>query len=167
MRKKFCSKRHVSMAKAISRRKTLKSSSKSKRCHCDIHRKNLLTAKCGADNSKISLLYIWHGMWLKSNLNLFRAINAAFTFFIRRSVYIVIYYGFLLNIRNFGRQYLEENTIVAGKWLNRQNKQIRFISTHWFIDCCRQVFARSPARSLAYGSYWIHNRSGFTQAFST
>ena len=32
-----------------------------------------------------------------------------------RSVYIVIYYGFLLNIRNFGRQYLEENTIVAGK----------------------------------------------------
>jgi hypothetical protein len=30
------------------------------------------------------------------------------------SVYIVIYYGFLLNIRNFGKDYLEENTIICG-----------------------------------------------------
>jgi hypothetical protein len=30
------------------------------------------------------------------------------------SVYIVIYYGFLLNIRNFGIKYLEENTIICG-----------------------------------------------------
>lgn len=33
------------------------------------------------------------------------------------SVYIVIYYGFLLNIRNFGIYYLEENTIICGKQL--------------------------------------------------
>lgn len=31
------------------------------------------------------------------------------------SVYIVIYYGFLLNIRNFGVDYLEENTIICGE----------------------------------------------------
>jgi hypothetical protein len=31
------------------------------------------------------------------------------------SVYIVIYYGFLLNIRNFGKEYLEENTIICGE----------------------------------------------------
>ncbi|KAL7045755.1 hypothetical protein ACKWTF_002324 [Chironomus riparius] len=30
------------------------------------------------------------------------------------SMYIIIYYGFLLNIRNFGREYLEENTIICG-----------------------------------------------------
>jgi Sugar (and other) transporter len=33
------------------------------------------------------------------------------------SVYIVIYYGFLLNIKNFGVHYLEENTIICGKLL--------------------------------------------------
>lgn len=31
------------------------------------------------------------------------------------SVYIVIYYGFLLNIRNFGVYFLVENTIICGK----------------------------------------------------
>lgn len=30
------------------------------------------------------------------------------------SVYIIIYYGFLLNIRNFGVNYLRENTIICG-----------------------------------------------------
>lgn len=38
------------------------------------------------------------------------------------SIYIVIYYGFLLNIRNFGREYLEENTIICGK--NRMNELV-------------------------------------------
>lgn len=30
------------------------------------------------------------------------------------SIYIIIYYGFLLNIRPFGREYLEINTVIAG-----------------------------------------------------
>ena len=30
------------------------------------------------------------------------------------SIYIVVYYAFLLNIRTYGRDYLEINTIVAG-----------------------------------------------------
>lgn len=30
------------------------------------------------------------------------------------SIYIIIYYGFLLNIRPFGREYLELNTVIAG-----------------------------------------------------
>lgn len=30
------------------------------------------------------------------------------------SIYIIIYYGFLLNVRGFGRQLLEINTVVAG-----------------------------------------------------
>lgn len=30
------------------------------------------------------------------------------------SIYIIIYYGFLLNIRPFGRQYLEVNTAICG-----------------------------------------------------
>lgn len=30
------------------------------------------------------------------------------------SIYIVIYYGFLLNIRGFGREFLELNTVIAG-----------------------------------------------------
>lgn len=30
------------------------------------------------------------------------------------SIYIVIYYGMLLNIRTFGRDYLEVNTVIAG-----------------------------------------------------
>lgn len=29
------------------------------------------------------------------------------------SIYIVVYYGYLLNIRVYGRDYLEENTIIA------------------------------------------------------
>lgn len=29
------------------------------------------------------------------------------------SIYIVVYYGWLLNIRVYGREYLEENTIIA------------------------------------------------------
>jgi MFS family permease len=31
------------------------------------------------------------------------------------SAYIIVYYGFLLNIRNFGVHYLEENTIICGE----------------------------------------------------
>lgn len=32
------------------------------------------------------------------------------------SAYIIVYYGFLLNIRNFGVYYLEENTIICGNY---------------------------------------------------
>lgn len=31
------------------------------------------------------------------------------------SIYIVVYYGMLLNIRSFSREHLEVNTVVAGK----------------------------------------------------
>lgn len=33
------------------------------------------------------------------------------------AITIVTYYGFLLNIRNFGRDYLEENTVITGKFM--------------------------------------------------
>lgn len=32
------------------------------------------------------------------------------------SAYIIVYYGFLLNIRNFGVYFLEENTIICGRF---------------------------------------------------
>lgn len=41
------------------------------------------------------------------------------------SVYIVIYYGFLLNIRNFGKEYLEENTIICGKITKIHNFELQ------------------------------------------
>lgn len=41
------------------------------------------------------------------------------------SVYIVIYYGFLLNIRNFGVYYLEENTIICGKFIENSSFSYR------------------------------------------
>lgn len=39
------------------------------------------------------------------------------------AITIVTYYGFLLNIRNFGRDYLEENTIVCGELLGNYNEK--------------------------------------------
>lgn len=32
------------------------------------------------------------------------------------SIYIVVYYGMLLNIRAFSREHLEINTVIAGKF---------------------------------------------------
>lgn len=49
---------------------------------------------------------IWKGEGVAKNLI---AVHLSWSF------YIVIYYGFLLNIRNFGREYLEQNTVICGK----------------------------------------------------
>lgn len=45
------------------------------------------------------------------------------------SIYIVIYYCFLLNIRNFPREYLEENTIICG-----ESKSMTKNSIFWNIN---------------------------------
>lgn len=49
------------------------------------------------------------------------------------AITIVTYYGFLLNIRNFGREYLEENTIICGEWRTRRSiLKSRFLFSTFF-----------------------------------
>lgn len=44
------------------------------------------------------------------------------------SIYIVVYYGMLLNIRAFSREHLEINTVVAGTYKKPRNCYIHHAS---------------------------------------
>lgn len=57
-----------------------------------------------------------------------RAIRHMICIHVCWSIYIITYYGMLLNIRSFSREHLEINTIIAGK----KNTQISLISRAFF-----------------------------------
>lgn len=50
---------------------------------------------------------IWQGKHAKVNM---------FSVHLAWSIYIVVYYGMLLNIRAFSREHLEINTVIAGSY---------------------------------------------------
>lgn len=52
------------------------------------------------------------------------------------SIYIVTYYGMLLNIRTFSREHLEINTVVAGEFIGDLLIEDNFfIKKYLFFDC--------------------------------
>lgn len=52
----------------------------------------------------------WWSLWKGP-----RAVRHMICVHLAWSIYIVVYYGMLLNIRSFSRDHLEVNTIIAGK----------------------------------------------------
>lgn len=75
------------------------------------------------------------------------------------SVYIVIYYGFLLNIRNFGREYLEENTIICGEWMRKMFESQ--IIKKKFTGVCEIIGTFIGNLLMLSGNIWINSWRSF------
>lgn len=57
----------------------------------------------------------WWSLWKGR-----RAVRHMICVHLAWSIYIVVYYGMLLNIRSFSREHLEVNTIIAGEWTDTE-----------------------------------------------
>lgn len=60
----------------------------------------------------------WWSLWKGP-----RAVRHMICVHLAWSIYIVVYYGMLLNIRSFSRDHLEVNTVIAGEYQEDDNVQ--------------------------------------------